>query len=109
MNESFRVGAVLLPKTLYKNVALVKYHLVSKLSQSRVLSSIILAVRFWNFCKLFLSVLLQPDGSYRNRKTTILPTVHSLHSSTVVQLLLMMDQLYAPNYIFGTLICFKKI
>ena len=60
MNESFRVGAVLLPKTLYKNVALVKYHLVSKLSQSRVLSSIILAVRFWNFCKLSLSVLLQP-------------------------------------------------
>ncbi len=43
------------------------------------------------------------------RQQFILPTVHSLHSSTVVQLLLMMDQLYAPNYIFGTLIYFKNI
>ena len=74
MNESFRVGAVLLPKTLYKNVALVKYHLVSKLSQSRVLSSIILAVRFWNFCKLSLSVLLQPPppkGESSNRSKAV--------------------------------------
>jgi hypothetical protein len=37
MNESFRIGAALLLKTLYKNVALVKCHLVSKFSQSRVL------------------------------------------------------------------------
>jgi hypothetical protein len=29
MNESFRIGEALLLKTLYKNVALVKYHLVS--------------------------------------------------------------------------------
>jgi hypothetical protein len=36
MNESFRVGAALLLKTLYKNIALIKYHPVSKLSQSRV-------------------------------------------------------------------------
>ena len=28
---------------------------------------------------------------------------------SMVQLLLMMDQLYAPNYIFGTLIYFKNI
>ena len=36
MNESFRIGVALLLKTLYKNDALVKYHLVSKFSQSRV-------------------------------------------------------------------------
>ena len=36
MNESFRVGAALLLQTLYKNVALVKHHPVSKFSQSRV-------------------------------------------------------------------------
>ncbi len=30
MNESFRVGAALLLKTLYTNVALDKYHRVSK-------------------------------------------------------------------------------
>ena len=35
MKESFRVSAALLFKTLCKNVALAKYHLVSKFSQSR--------------------------------------------------------------------------
>ncbi len=49
------------------------------------------------------------DGSYCNWWTTTLRTVHLLHSSTVVQLLPMMDQLYVPNYIFGTLIYFKNI
>ncbi len=49
------------------------------------------------------------DGPYCNWQTTIFPTVHLLHSSTVVQLLLMMDQLYAPNYIFDTLMYFKNI
>ena len=35
MKESFRVGAALLLKTFYKNVALAGFHLVSKFSQSR--------------------------------------------------------------------------
>ena len=35
MKESFRVGAALSFKTLYKNVALAEYYLVSKFSQSR--------------------------------------------------------------------------
>ena len=35
MKESFRVGAALSFKILNKNVALAKYHLVSKFSQSR--------------------------------------------------------------------------
>ncbi len=35
MNESFSVGATLSLKTLYTNVALDKYHRVSKFSQSK--------------------------------------------------------------------------
>ena len=47
MNESFRVGAALLLKTLYTNVALDKYHRVSKenILDSNTLNSLYLPLQ----------------------------------------------------------------